>query len=170
MEEQEKEKVNLLRHNARNVVRELGLLNDAYFEIGVTLAERHLLIELATHSSLTMGEVAERLLLDKSTASRLIARATKKGYIQTSLDAKDKRKRFLHLTELGRKTLEAFEAIAFRQTAGALATLSPEEAECVHRGIFLYGNGLKTVRLQNRTACSGDANKTDAVCYRKLDS
>ena len=38
-----------------------------YFEIGVTLAERHLLIELAGSPTSTMGEIAERLLLDKST-------------------------------------------------------------------------------------------------------
>ena len=44
------EAINELRRNARSVVRELGLLNDAYFEIGVTLAERHLLIELTTCS------------------------------------------------------------------------------------------------------------------------
>ena len=55
------EEINLLRQNARSVVRELGLLNDAYFEIGVTLAERHLLIELTTCDSPTVGEIAERL-------------------------------------------------------------------------------------------------------------
>jgi DNA-binding MarR family transcriptional regulator len=61
--------INELRRNARSMVRELGLLNDAYFEIGVTLAERHLLIELTGSQAPTMGEIAERLLLDKSTSS-----------------------------------------------------------------------------------------------------
>lgn len=142
------EKVDLLRHNARHVVRELGLLNDAYFEIGVTLAERHLLIELASCSCPTMGEIAERLLLDKSTASRLIAKAMKKGYIELTVDGKDKRKRFLHLTKVGRKTLHAFEPIAFNQTKQALLTLSPEEIELVHQGLSLYARGLKASRLQ----------------------
>ncbi len=150
MENLTAEKVDLLRHNARSVVRELGLLNDAYFEIGVTLAERHLLIELSSCSCPTMGEIAERLLLDKSTASRLIAKAIKKGYIQTTSEEKDKRKRFLHLTELGRKTLEAFEPIAFQQTKRALMTLGPEEVELVHRGVALYAKGLRTSRLQNQ--------------------
>lgn len=148
------EKIDLLRHNARSVVRELGLLNDAYFEIGVTLAERHLIIELSSCSSPTMGEIAERLLLDKSTASRLIAKAMKKGYIKSTLDSNDKRKRFLHLTELGRKTLEAFEPIAFNQTKQALLTLSPEERELAHQGIALYAQGLKTSRLQNQAPLS----------------
>lgn len=141
------EKIDTLRHNARSVVRELGLLNDAYCEIGVTLAERHLLIELTSCSCPTMGEIAERLLLDKSTVSRLIARAIKKGYIQSSLDEKDKRKRYLHLTELGQETLEAFEPIAFNQTKQALLTLSPEEIAKVQQGVFLYAKGLKSSRL-----------------------
>ena len=144
------EEINLLRHNARSVVRELGLLNDAYFEIGVTLAERHLLIELTTCTCPTMGEIAERLLLDKSTVSRLIAKAMKKGYVKCSSDEKDKRKRFLHLTELGKKTLHTFEPIAFNQTKEALLTLTAEEIELIHQGVALYAKGLKNSRLQNK--------------------
>ncbi|MBS3904896.1 MAG: MarR family transcriptional regulator [Simkania sp.] len=146
-----REDIDLLRHNARNVIRELGLLNDAYFEIGVTLAERHLLIELNTCTYPTMGEIAGRLLLDKSTVSRLIAKAIKKGYIHCSLDDKDKRKRFLHLTELGEKTLHAFEPIAFNQTKEALLTLTAEEIKLVYQGVALYAKGLKNSRLQSKT-------------------
>ena len=79
------QQINSLRQNARSVVRELGLLNDAYFEVGVTLAERHLLIELSSSQEpLTAGDIAERLLLDKSTVSRLVAKAVKKGFITCS--------------------------------------------------------------------------------------
>lgn len=144
------EQVNLLRHNARSVVRELGLLNDAYFEIGVTLAERHLLIELTSCTCPTMGEIAQRLLLDKSTASRLISKAIKKGYIQYTTEQKDKRKKYIHLTELGQKTLNAFEPIAFNQTKEALLILSEEETELVFKGVALYATGLKNARLQNK--------------------
>jgi putative acetyltransferase len=141
------EEVDLLRHNARSVVRELGLLNDAYFEIGVTLAERHLLIELTSLERPTAGELADRLLIDKSTASRLIAKAVKKGYVKCSLDEKDKRKRFLQLTEIGKQTLNAFEPIAFNQTKEALLTLTAEEIEIVYQGVSLYAKGLKNSRL-----------------------
>lgn len=150
MESLLREGIDLLRQNARSIVRELGLLNNAYFEIGVTLAERHLLIELSSCSCPTMGEIAERLLLDKSTASRLIAKAVKKGYIKCSSDKTDKRKRFLHLTDLGKKTLNTFEPIAFSQTKKALSTLTAKEIELVYQGIALYSKGLKNSRLQNR--------------------
>lgn len=144
-----REEIDLLRQNARSVVRELGLLNDAYFDIGVTLAERHLLIELSSGSCPTMGEIAERLLLDKSTVSRLIAKAMKKGYIQCTTDLADKRKRTLHLTELGKQTLHAFEPIAFSQTQNALLTLTEAQIQRVYEGVALYATGLKNSRLQS---------------------
>lgn len=147
------ESINLLRQHARSMIRELGLLNDAYFNIGVTLAERHLLIELSVCSNPTVGEIAERLLLDKSTASRLIAKAVKKGFINISFDAKDKRKRFLHMTDQGKKVLQAFESIAFNQTKGALLTLTPDEMQTVYRGIALYAKGLKNSRLKMEAPC-----------------
>lgn len=142
--------VNELRRNARNVVRELGLLNDAYFEIGVTLAERHLLIELVESPSPTMGEIAERLFLDKSTISRLISKAVKKGYIACIPDEKDKRKRFLQMTEIGKQTLRAFEPIAFNQTKQALLTLTDKEIEAVYKGVALYAKGLKSSRTNEK--------------------
>ncbi len=144
------ETINELRRHARSVVRELGLLNNAYFEIGVTLAERHLLIELAACHSPTMGEIADRLLLDKSTVSRLISNAVKKGYVKCISDEKDKRKRFLSITEKGLETLNAFEPIAFNQTKEALLTLTNEEIEIVHKGIEYYAKGLKNSRIQNK--------------------
>lgn len=145
-----RKEVDHLRLNARSIVRELGLLNDAFFEIGVTLAERHLLIELMSSNCPTMGEVAEQLILEKSTASRLIAKAMKKGYVKCVSDMKDKRKRFLQLTELGKKTLQAFEPIAFSQTKDALLTLTEKEVECVYEGVALYAMGLRNARLQNK--------------------
>lgn len=142
--------VNLLRQNARSMVRELGLLNDAYCNIGVTLAERHLLIELSVNPYPTIGEIAERLLLDKSTASRLISRAVKKGYIECVTDENDKRRRFLQLTDKGTSVLHAFEPIAFAQTKDALRTLSHREMEIVYQGVALYAHGLKLSRLHKQ--------------------
>lgn len=155
------EAINELRCNARNVVRELGLLNDAYFDIGVTLAERHLLIELSACSPVIQGTVAERLLLDKSTVSRLISGAVKKGYIECRPGEQDKRKRFLTITEKGDRTLKMFEPIAFNQTKEALSGLSEEEIETVRKGIELYAKGLKQSRLQSSSGKKEPISKSE---------
>lgn len=167
------EAINELRRNARHVVRELGLLNDAYFEIGVTLAERHLLIELTSCLSPTMGEIAERLLLDKSTVSRLIANAVRKGYVKCETDEKDKRKRFLKITEKGKQTLNAFEPIAFNQTKEALLTLTNEEVDIIHKGVALYAKGLKSARVHNKVGPEHFALPSNAsfqACPKQIDS
>ncbi len=142
--------INQLRSDARSIVRELGLLNDSYFEVDVTVAERHLLIELDLVQKPTMGELADRLLLDKSTISRLIARALKKGYVQTVVDRKDKRRRFVHITKKGIEVLNTFEPIAFAQTKDALLTLKPDEIQKVYQGVAYYAKGLRSSRLQEK--------------------
>lgn len=157
------QEVNQLRQNARSVVRELGLLNDAYFEIGVTLAERHLLIELSVCPSPTMGEIAERLLLEKSTISRLISKAEKKGYVKCVTDKADKRKRYLQITEKGKQTLQAFEPIAFNQTKNALLTLTKNEINTVYQGIALYAQGLKTSRQQNSKQIANESKNMESL-------
>jgi DNA-binding MarR family transcriptional regulator/L-amino acid N-acyltransferase YncA len=162
--------INELRHNARSMVRELGLLNDAYFEIGVTLAERHLLIELDGLSAPTMGEIAERLLLDKSTISRLISKAIKKGYITCITDEKDKRKRFLQLTEFGKQILQEFEPIAFNQTKQALLTLTTEEIKTVYQGIYLYAKGLRSSRTKEKADTKQSRSEADLNTDTEIES
>ena len=141
-----REQVDSLRKAARMVVRELGLLNDAYFDIGVTLAERHLLIELETCLYPDVGDIAKKLLLDKSSASRLIAKAVKKGFVTYAIDESDKRRRCLQISPLGRETLEAFEPLAQKQVKDALLTLTEEEIQTVHQGIDLFAKGLSKAR------------------------
>lgn len=165
------DQINLLRQNARSVVRELGLLNDAYFDIGVTLAERHLLIELNACIYPTIGDIAERLLLDKSTASRLITKAVKKGYVKSTSDQNDKRKRYLQLTEKGKEVLNEFEPIAFAQTRDALFTLTSEEREIVYRGIELYAKGLRNSRMKDKAIISRISREDNpAIAHLLMES
>lgn len=144
------ERIQKMRHAHRIAVRELGLLGDAYFDIGVTLAERHLLIEMAHLDEISVTEMAEKLLLDKSSASRLITRAVKKGFLVQTTDPYDKRRRLLQLTKEGRRSLTAFEAIAQRQAADALNTLNEDEIEKVYDGIALFSRGLTEARLREK--------------------
>lgn len=147
MQDLSTEKIDELRQAARTVVRELGLLGDAYFEIGVTLAERHLLIEIARSRRPDMQDMVERLLLDKSTVSRLIAKTVKKGFVDCMVDRKDKRRRCLKLTQKGREALQRIEPLAQKQVKAALLTLDEEERESVYRGILLFAKSLIKARL-----------------------
>ena len=55
----------------------------------------------------TVGTVADRLGIDPSTASRLVADATREGYLARSSSARDGRRSCLTLTEAGRELVRA---------------------------------------------------------------
>ncbi len=142
------ESVESLRKNSRTVVRELGLLGDEYNTSGITLVERHLMIELESHLFPDVGGVAHMLLLDKSTASRLVNNLVKKELIEYVLDEGDKRRRFLQLTDKGKNKLASIKKTAQEQVQEALTALSKEEIETVLRGMEYYAKGLKKARLR----------------------
>jgi putative acetyltransferase len=142
------DEVDLLRAHARQVIRELGLLKDSYADLGVTLVERHLLIELSQHPDITAKEVAEHLLVDKSTMSRLVSRAIKKKFVELSPCTKDARKKLLKISAHGKKVLSSFESLAYRHTEDSLLFLSEEEVNIVYRGVALYAKGLELLRLK----------------------
>lgn len=138
-----------LRHQARTIVRELGLLGDVYHNAGITLAERHLLIELKSAIYPTMSYVASRLLLDKSTVSRLVAKAVKKKFVSYATDNTDKRRRCLQLTEHGKAILDVIEPLAQKQISDALATITENERRIVHQGLSYFSKALTQARLKN---------------------
>lgn len=134
-----------LRHNTRMMVRELGLLADAYQKIGITLAERHLLLELQGQSK-SINELAEHLLLDKSTTSRLVSKAVEKGFVAYAIDDFDKRRRHLTLTKKGNSTLATVEPIARKQVRDALSMLPESEVNLVRAGLRCFAKGLALAR------------------------
>lgn len=140
--------VETLRKDSRLIVRELGLLGDEYNKTGVTAVERHLLIELESLVFPDVSEIANILLLDKSTASRLVAKLVKKGLVNYTADDQDKRRRHLQLTKKGHSQLESIKKMAQKQVHEALAILSEDEAIAVMRGLNLYAKGLKKARLK----------------------
>ena len=66
----------------------------------------------AEHAEVTVGVVAERLDVDHSTASRLVAGAIRAGYLTRATSARDARCAHLELTAEGRQLLE--RAAGFR--------------------------------------------------------
>ncbi|HEU4407619.1 MAG TPA: MarR family winged helix-turn-helix transcriptional regulator [Polyangiaceae bacterium] len=137
-----------LRHASREVVRALGLLGDCLPEFGLTPSQAHALIELERGGELTSGELAERLRLDKSTASRLSAQLAERGYVAASGAGADRRRKPLRLTAKGRARVAAVHARADRQVHEALSLLDEADRRRVVEGMALYARAL--ARLERR--------------------
>jgi DNA-binding MarR family transcriptional regulator len=68
----------------------------------VSVTQCYALEELARRGGMTLNDLAARLYLDKSTASRVVDALERKGYVARSTHPQDRRSVLLETTEAGR--------------------------------------------------------------------
>ena len=81
----------------------------------------------APDGEVTVGTVAERLGIDPSTASRLVADATRDGYLARSASPHDGRRACLTLTDAGRELVRASRRFQRQAFLEATASWTDEE-------------------------------------------
>ena len=135
-----------LRDASRRMVRELGMLQSTVDEAGLTPSQCHALIELQLGGPLGVTELSERLMLDKSTVSRLGKALVQQKLVRDELDPDDQRRRRLRPTAKGARCLSQIHRRANQRVATALEQLSEEERETVVRGMALYAKALSRAR------------------------
>lgn len=159
-------KVTEIRQFSREVVRELGILNTMPIYDGVSPSQGHALLELARSGPLMVMEIAEKLRLDKSTASRVVAYLIDKGWVASHVGS-DQRCKAVALTKRGLKMVAQIDEVANKQVGDALNFLSETERDSVASAMALYANALKASRRRAeyviRPIQSGDDPKLSAV-------
>lgn len=136
-----------VRHAARQLVRELQLLDGRHCIEGFTFSECHLLTELQAMGEATATELAERLVLEKSTMSRLCNGLLRRGYLLAEKDAGDARRRLLRLTPKGLEGVQRVHRYSLRQVDSALSHVPEGGRQALADGIDQYARGLRYARL-----------------------
>jgi putative acetyltransferase len=131
-----------LRDASRRLVRVLGVMQNRLEGVDCTPAQCHALIEFSTHGLLTTGELAERLTVDKSTASRTLRPLLEGGLVEGVSDPGDQRTKPLRLTAAGRERVEAIHVLADGKVQSAVDLLTEEERATVLAGVSLYERAL----------------------------
>ena len=145
------EEVQPLRQAAREVVRELGMLQDRFAPADVTHTQCHALLELSAAGVLTAGELASRLRVDKSVVSRTLRPLSERGLLTSSRGA-DRREKPVGLSKAGRRVVERIHAAAGEQVDRALRLLPPADRQTVLSGMVLYAKALTRARVAQRIA------------------
>jgi DNA-binding MarR family transcriptional regulator len=92
----------------------------------ISVTQCHALQTLVEHGPLRLGELTERLFLDKSTTSRVIRTLVKKGYVEQHPDASDRRATALSATRAGRTLCARITGDLVEQQKDLLADLDPD--------------------------------------------
>jgi DNA-binding MarR family transcriptional regulator len=110
----------------------------------ISVTQCHALETLVMHGPLRLNGLAERLFLDKSTTSRVVAALVKKGYVEQGPDAHDGRAIALSATRKGRSLHARITDDLIAQQQQLLEDLDPD----VRAGV---------VRVLRRVAQAADA-------------
>lgn len=140
--------VRAIRRESRTMVRELGILEMP----SMGMPRCHALTELSESGQLTVAQLADRLKLDKSSASRVISKLHKEGLLETRPDQGDRRRKPVRLTASGKEAAATVHATADAQVSEALATLNEEQQQTVIQGLGLYAKALSKARKKKAFA------------------
>ncbi|WP_019854256.1 MarR family winged helix-turn-helix transcriptional regulator [Actinopolyspora mortivallis] len=77
--------------------------------------------------------VGQHAAIDKATLASLLLRLEQRGLLSRTVDSGDRRRRQLHLTELGRETLRHANSVAESVNGSMLARLDEDEREQLRR-------------------------------------
>lgn len=137
-----------LRQMSREMVRELGFMQNHYTPAEMPHSHCHTLMEVEIFGALTQNELCERLRLDKSTMSRIVGQLAQQNLIEVSPDSSDQRRRLVRLSPAGKERLLRVHQDANATVQSALAQLSPEQRQQVLTGMTLYAQALSRSRRQ----------------------
>ena len=136
-----------LRALSRDLVRELGMLSQQCGELALSPLEAHLLIELESGPA-TNPQLAERLRIDKSNASRPLARLAARELISWHPHPSDGRSKEARLTIAGQAQLLDLHQEMDSAMEETLAQLTLAEREQLWEGLRLYRSALSRARRQ----------------------
>ena len=97
----------------------------------VSVTQCHALEALVENGPMRSSALAERLFLDKSTTSRVVATLVKKGYVEQRPDMADGRAIALYVTSRGRRLYTRITDDLVKQQKQLLQDLDPEIREGV---------------------------------------
>jgi len=91
----------------------------------ISVTQCYALETLVEHAPIRLGELAQRLYLDKSTASRVVSTLVRKGYAEQRTEAADRRARALHVTRAGQRLYERITRDLIEQQRALVQDLDP---------------------------------------------
>lgn len=134
-----------LRHTARKLIRELGMLELEPENTQKTPAHWHALIEVSKTPGITISELGRLLLMSISTISRLVKSLVKNGFLDLG-EGKDKREKSLFLSDEGQLEIHKINAFSDSKIRGAFDFLTDEEIPQIIHALSKYGEALEKSR------------------------
>ncbi|MEM5369291.1 helix-turn-helix domain-containing GNAT family N-acetyltransferase [Paraburkholderia azotifigens] len=131
-----------LREFSRKLVRELGFMRSTLAESDLAPSAVHAILEIGATPGMQARDLAALLRLDKSNASRQIAKLEMAGLVERTASSDDARSSELYLTKAGQQLRKQIDKFATEQVSSALRKLAPSDQQSLVRALSLYASAL----------------------------
>lgn len=101
----------------------------------VSLPQIHALRYVWLHDNVLMGDLAAGLSISYPSATNMVKRLERQGLVERVVNPADRREVEVRLTKHGRELTERMEEERIRRMGEVLSTLSPEERDCLIKGL-----------------------------------
>jgi DNA-binding MarR family transcriptional regulator len=116
-----------------------------HIDEGLSVPQFRCLGFISRHAGASVSEVAGFLGVTLATASTMVDRLARSGYVLVATSSRDRRRSELNLNAPGKALLARLDSEARRDLAGVLASRSEEEIETALRGLAIlheaFGHG-----------------------------
>jgi DNA-binding MarR family transcriptional regulator len=118
----------------------------------VSVTQCYALHALTRNGAMTLGALANELMLDKSTASRVVETLERKGYVRCTTHPDDARAVRIDMTAKGRVLQEKIERDLVAEERDIIANLDPDVRRAAI-GVVRDLAGLAAARIGRNAAC-----------------
>lgn len=143
------ERVTAVRRFNRFYTQRIGVLQEGLLDSEFSLVEARVLYELAHRPDPIARDLERDLRLDPGYLSRILHGFQRRGLVERTTSAADRRRRELRLTDVGRAAFAPLDA-ASRAEIGALLQALPEPEQC--RAVAAMGSIECLLKAENAAA------------------
>jgi putative acetyltransferase len=137
-----------LRKASRDLVRSMGALETHYGDFSLTPVQVHTMVELGIAMS-TISQMASKLRVDKSNASRTLTSLAKQLLIESIVNPDDKRCQLYRLTTKGEEILARIESSRNRQIQYVIDQFDEDELDAIESSLEKFVKALSLSRVQS---------------------
>jgi DNA-binding MarR family transcriptional regulator len=140
----DKKESHYLRELIRVLVRNLGILEESEATCcGTTVSQCHAIVEIGRAKDISLNELSDLLVLDKSTMSRTINKLVDSGLAIRELHPEDRRYISIKLTDEGIMIFNNIESSMERYYQSIFSSVPEDKREQVLESLQLIGNAAK---------------------------
>ncbi|WP_319410244.1 helix-turn-helix domain-containing GNAT family N-acetyltransferase [uncultured Cohaesibacter sp.] len=137
-----------IRASSRQLVRQWGVLAKHVAGTDYSLSAVHAILEIGLFDGINSKDLAQALILEKSTVSRLVKSLVEQDLVVKVDDPADRRKQGLTLTDKGKTLLDDINKHANEQVRDALDDVDKEDIFKIAEGLRRYSDALGHKKAQ----------------------